>query len=413
MRCLYVVSHHPISPHYRGGGSAIYYEQLASLAALGHEVHLWHYAYPASRAQYEAAVDADPDTAARVRSMCRSVTLTTFPDQVGLKDRVQARVQDIYRGARVPNPLFRTVAHRELRRLVEKISPDVIWAQHIGPGQLAVLQDHVPVVYTHHDWVSTVKALAAGRQPDPAERRHEERVATAATAVVSGSASECEGLRQIGCRHVSYIPLAYESVPWRASNGASTSPRLVHLGGMATTANRLGLERFFEAVWPSIAQPRPELLVIGDLTGVTPALQRQLGEARCTGFAANLTPLMEPYDLHIVAWEHDTGTRTRLPLVFGYGQVLVAVRAAVAGSPEARDGFNCRLVERLDEMASVIDELRRDRAQRQRLALAARQTYEAEFVREAILPRYSAVLDFAIAKSEHGNRQQTNLVAFT
>lgn len=396
-RGIYVVAHHPLSPNYRGGGSAIYHDQLLALSAAGYDMHLWHYAYPDTRLTFDAFAATDPQHNATLDAVCGSVTMTTFDPRVGWADRVRARVTDLASGTRVDNPLFRTGALRYLRTLIDRLSPQFIWAQHFGPAQLAVLQRHVPVVYMHHDWLYRVRALAGRVSGAASTRKAEERVATQAAAVVSGSTTECEQLRQLGCRNVSYIPVAYESVRWNSDAVASAPAHLVHLGGMATTANRVGLERFFEVVWPGLAEPRPELWVIGDLSGAAPPLLEQLQGVTCTGFVSDPTTVLRPFDLHIIAWEHDTGTRTRLPLAFSYGQVVVAVRASVAGFSEARDGENCRLVERLSDMPAVIDELRRDAPQRERLGRAARTTFEASYTRPALLPRYRAVIDAALA----------------
>jgi glycosyltransferase involved in cell wall biosynthesis len=81
-----------------------------------------------------------------------------------------------------------------------------------------------------------------------------------------------------------------------------------------------------------------------------------------------------------------------LPVAFNHAQVVVATRAAVACYPEARDRENCRLVDRLEDMGSVINQLLRDQPQRIRLAESARKTFEKSFTRSALLPRYAEVL---------------------
>jgi glycosyltransferase involved in cell wall biosynthesis len=390
MRCLYIVAQGPLSPKYRGGGS-IYYEQLASLASLGHEIHLWHYAYPDARREFDAFVASDADTYAAVQRMCKSITYTTLPLKPSLADRLTARTADWLTGESIRNPHFRTLGLRKLTRLIATLHPDFIWAQHFGPAQIAVLQSAVPVVYSHTDWLYKVKALAQGIDEDLEMRQMEERVARRAASVVSGSLVECQQLRTIGCRAVTYIPVAYDSATV-TMNGALKRPRIVHLGALATTANRVGLERFFECVWPSLAQDDLDLWIIGDTCGAGALLERHFATVMCTGYVQDLGTVLRPYDLHIIPWEHDTGQRTRLPLVFNYGQVVIALRASVAGFPGLIDGENCRLVDRLDQMADVIRELLGDTAQRRRLGTAARETFESSFTRQALLHRYNAVL---------------------
>ncbi|MQA28705.1 MAG: glycosyltransferase [Luteitalea sp.] len=393
MRCLLIVAQYPISPNFRGGGSANFYEKLTALKSLGHQVHLWHYAYAEQRQIFDDFVRTDAETYHRVQQMCESVQLTTLPRAASILTRIQARIGDWATGTHVENPIFRTVALRHLTRSIKRINPAFIWAHHFGPARIATLQQQRPVVYTHHDWLYRVQALRQGRAEDPRMRRQEEDVARSAAAVVTGSLVEHQQLKDLGCRSVEYIPMAYEPVQWNGAHDADETPRIVHLGGLGTTANRLGLERFFDVVWPALPDSaRRNLWVIGDTAAAGPMLARHLESVRCTGFVRDLGPLLRPFDLHIIPWEHDTGQRTRLPLIFNHGQVVVAVKASVAGFPEIRDGMDCRLVDRIDEMGPVIEELLNDPAERRRLGLAARQTFERSFTRSVLLPRYASVI---------------------
>lgn len=400
MRCLYIVAQHPISPNFRGGGSAIFYDQLRAISALGHDVHLWHQADAQARSAFDEFVAGDVDTYDDVKAMCRSVTLTEMPTSMGVMARLRAKVLDSLHGERIDNPYFRTVAFGELQGLLRRVRPDFIWAQHLGPAQCAVLQSAIPVIYTHHDWLYKVKALAQDRAPDERRRKIEERVAKSAAVVVSGSATECAQLRRLGCAAVEYIPVAYDAAPWHPQAAPAEPARLVHLGGLGTTANRIGLERFFQVVWPHFTGIRPELWIVGDISAAGERLEPFLSQVRCTGFVADVGSVLRPYDLHLIPWEHDTGTRTRLPLVFNYGQVLVATRASVAGIPEAQDGKNCRLVGRLEEMGAVIEELRQDPSERIRLGRAARATFEQRFTRDVLSPRYQAAIHHALTGLE-------------
>jgi glycosyltransferase involved in cell wall biosynthesis len=397
MRCLFIVAQYPISPNYQGGGSATFYERLSSLRALGHQMHLWHYAYPKQRRAFNTFVQTDAEIYRRVQQMCESIQLTTFPAKAGLVDRVRARLGDWTSGTYVENPLFRTLALRQLQERIDSVNPQFIWAHHFGPARIATLQEGRPVIYSHHDWLYKVRALASAGPVNARMQRQEEDVARAADGVVSGSFSECQQLRSLGCRDVAYIPVAYDRVV--GQNGDLTgSPRIVHLGGLATTANRMGLERFFDIVWPVLPRERRNLWVIGDVSAAGPALTRHLQSVTCTGYVSDLKPLLRPFDVHIIPWEHDTGQRTRLPMIFSHQQVVVAVKAAVACYPEVRDGENCRLVDRLDQMAAVIDGLQNDPAERRRLGVAARETFERSFTRAVLMPRYAALIDAVVGR---------------
>jgi hypothetical protein len=288
--------------------------------------------------------------------------------------------------------VLRTVALKQLECCIDAIDPAFVWVHHFGPARIATLQRRRPVIYSHHDWLYRVRALGKGAAESARMREQEEDVARAAAGVVSGSFTECQQLRNVGCKSVAYVPVAYEPVPWQDAEPSGPA-RIVHLGGLATTANRVGLERFFEIVWPALPDGAyRDLWVIGDISAAGPVLSPQLASATCTGHVKDLTTVLRPFDLHIIPWEHDTGQRTRLPLIFNHGQVVVAVKAAVACFPEVVDRENCRLVDRLDEMPAVIRELVDDAAQRRRLAVGARRTFERVFTRPALLPRYAEII---------------------
>jgi glycosyltransferase involved in cell wall biosynthesis len=282
--------------------------------------------------------------------------------------------------------------HQELQELKHHIHPEIIWAQHFEPALLAAQHSEAPVVYVHHDWLYRIKALRNHREINPKQRACEQRLVRSVAAVVSGSAPECEEIKAAGARGVHYIPVSFEPVQLDLERVAAQNVRLVHLGGMGTTANREGLLAFFEEVWPRLKALNIQFEVVGDTSAAPPELQEHLRTVTCTGFVQDLTKVLRPYDIHIIPWGHSTGQRTRLPLAFNHAQVVVATKAAVACYREARDGENCRLVERLEDMASVIPQLMADHAERVRLGRAARVTFEKQFTRAFLLPRYAEVL---------------------
>jgi glycosyltransferase involved in cell wall biosynthesis len=391
MRSIFIVSRRTISPNGKGGASAIHYEQLNALWELGHEIHLWHYCYPAQREEFDRYIEAEPGLWTEIESKCKSVTLTTLPDRPSFGNRLSNKVANLLSSEDVMNPLLRRVAFPVLKQLIREVEPDFIWSQHFGATQVASLQSKVPVVYSHHDWLHKIKKVHANGNGSSRLKDAEESVARKVKAVVSGSSVECEQLREIGCKNVAYIPVAYDLASLGPDARPAPSARLVHLGGMGTTANRVGLERFFEVAWPSLSGVG-ELWVVGDTGQATPALARSLARVNCTGFVRDLGTVLRPFDLHIIPWEQSTGQRTRMVQAFNYAQVVVAVRASVAGFPEAVDGRNCRLVARLDQMADVVKELIDKPAERERLGKAARETFEKCFTRQSLLPRYQAVI---------------------
>jgi glycosyltransferase involved in cell wall biosynthesis len=389
MRCLYIVAHDPISPNYVGGASAMYYDQLLALSELGHEIHLWHFASGEARERFSRFVDGEPAVWETVKKRCQSIQLSSCRNGETLLGRGLARL----RSWLPPGlPVSRWSLYRELQQLIKRINPDVIWAQHFEPAMLAAQQTRVPVVYVHHDWLYRIKALRNHRAINPRQQAVEERLVRSVSAVVSGSKPECKEISLAGGRNVHYIPVSFDLVPLDLERGGDKSPRLVHLGGMGTTANREGLLAFFERVWPALKGTGVEFEVIGDTAGASSGLQEHLRTVKCSGFIKDLTTVLRPFDIHVIPLEHTTGQRTRLPVAFNHAQVVVATRASVACYPEARDRENCRLVDRLEDMISVIPELMADHGERSRLGRAARATFEKQFTCTSLLPRYGEVL---------------------
>jgi hypothetical protein len=304
----------------------VFYEQLASIQELGHEVHLWHFADQNHRAQFDRVIADDPEPWVQVQSMCSSINLTALPADYSLGYRLK---DWIYR--RLPNPrvywpqsLF--ILLPQLKKLINEITPDVIWAQTFWSAEVCSLQKEVPYVYSHLDWYHRIKALRNKKAPNFRAKRVQERVARLARAVISGSQVEREQLQEIGCSNVFYIPIAYSPVEFQAEVEPKKFPWIVHFGGLATTANRRGLERFYEVVWPRLQHDTFDFYMVGDLTDATPKLEEFLSQVICTGHVVEWDSVLHHYDIQIIPWEHSTGQRTRIPVALNYGQVVVAVR---------------------------------------------------------------------------------------
>lgn len=388
MKCLYSVSGGPITPNGSGGGCAVYYAQLMALTDLGVEVVLWHQATPLERRDFEEWTRNDPDIWKEVQSRCSSVELSTISPSYSVWHRARNRFHKMFRSEKALPP---ENIRLEFLRHLQRVRPDFVWAQHVAPAMVATSQETVPVIYSHTDWLFRIMALRSGGSEDLHRKAQEYGLVKRIFSAVSGSATECQELTAAGCKYVHYIPVSYAPVSLDWSRFSAT-PRLIHVGGMGTTANRVGLMRFFEVVWPDLQGDGVDFEVIGDTSSAPEPLKAMLAGVRCTGFVKNLVTVLRPGDLHIFPWEHNNGQRTRLPLAFNHGQVVVATRASVACFPEARDGENCRLVSQLADMAGIILELRRDREQRIKLAENARRTFEQSFTRSALLPRYAEVL---------------------
>jgi glycosyltransferase involved in cell wall biosynthesis len=395
MRCLYIVPNEPISPDSAGGGAAVFYEHLQSLVELGCEVCLWHFRYESRKENFEQFVLKNKIVWDGINAACKKMVCSVLPDKPTFYERAANRIQNNIQSRDIINPVLRGRGFPILKRLLEDFKPDFIWAQHLPAAQIALLQRIVPVVYSHHDWIYKIKNIG-GLSDTARTKRIEENLVKSAAAVVSGSAVELKHLQELGCRNAEYIPIAYDASVKTTTTDILSNPRIVHLGGLGTTANRLGLERFFEVARAKIEIDSADIWIVGDTSQAGSELKKHLENVTQTGFISDLSDVVRPYDIHIIPWEHQTGQRTKLVRAFSYSQAVVAMRAAVSCFPEVVSDKNCLLVDDLEQMPTNINYLLKDAARRKKLGEAARQTFQTHFTRQALLPKFRRVVESVV-----------------
>ncbi|MCA1585178.1 MAG: glycosyltransferase family 4 protein [Acidobacteria bacterium] len=397
---------HPISANAPGGGPATMRNHLELLTGGDVEVALVLLSDPAESFGFAAFAKNNPDEWEQIRRRCASVHI------VQLK-RIPQTFRSVRRsiGALASPTSYltssvdpRTLA--ELGKIIGEIDPDIVWAENLIPAALAVRAGHsTPVVYSHHDWIWRVWTLATERKGLTRRaqlvnwlmKRGEEALVRQVRGIVSTSTTEVSELQQFNSR-VAYIPPAYAPVRLADDAKAEGEARIVHVGGMTTTSNRFGLERFLDVAWPaaSAAGPgRPELWVIGSLKDASESLLAKMERAGAvrTGFVEQLTSVLRPYDLHVVPWEHDTGTRMKIPLALSHAQVVVATRITARSLPELIDGQNCVLVDTLEEMGRVIPGLLADACRRRQLGESGRNTFLEHYTYAALQARFNRLVD--------------------
>jgi glycosyltransferase involved in cell wall biosynthesis len=397
-RCLFLVEDYPITPNASGGGPSVFYSHLELLAYGGFEITLVLLTFPSSTRGFRAFTKEQPEIWERVRSWC--VSIREIP--ISVQSRPRAPLRHIWMALRDPAQYLRPELHESnleaLRDILREFKPHILWAEHLLPASLALRSAMgVSVVYSHHDWESRIghhrrgafSGSWRGRFQTWMSKRMDHELVRRASACVCVSYTEAEEVRALGVEHVLYLPTTYEPGNLETHAEAPARARLVHLGGMRTTANRLGLQRFLDVSWPRLsAAPGgpPELWVIGNLDGAPPSLREALERigAVCPGFVENLDSVLRPYDLHLIPWEHNTGTRTRLPLALKHRQVVVATRETAACLPELRDGHDCLLVSDLSEMADVILALIDNADRRKRLGDTGRTTFLEHYTRPSV-----------------------------
>lgn len=355
-----------------------------------------------------ALVEINPNETAQVwptlQKHCKTVqalTLSPNPREDTKLQRSWAALTapDLYRlGSRIG-----PVNCRALQQIMTRLQPNLVWAEDILTASLARrAAGNIPVVYSHYDWKWRIKRYRSGANAHHwrkrfdlwMSKRHEQALVRQVAGCVSASVTEADEIRRGGGRNVAYFPTLYTPIDPARQTAPGSPPRIVHLGGMQTTANMIGLQRFLQITWPELNRllpAPPELWVIGNLESASPELLHSLQSAHaiCTGFVENLLTVLRPCDLHIIPWEYNTGTRTRIPLALNYQQVLVSTRAAAACIDGLIDGENCVLVDDLHQLASSLAMLINDETTRSRIARAGRETFLNQFTQLAQQDRFN------------------------
>src|SRR5439155_967405 len=379
----------------RNGGELRYWQDLASLVALGHEVHLVVCQAISGTEAREPDVERLPATITYVRAPDKAMTRldawrALLPGEASLRLHL-----------RYPGQLRPLVAD-----IVRRLQPDMVWANWLAT--MALLPAGLPTVYAHQDFlykVLTVRAATQLRRDHWRDRwrtrwlrRAELALCAAADHVVCVSDSERAQLAALG-RRCTYIPIVGPTI---AGSSAPTGngPRVFFFGTWASTAMRSGARHFREVVWPTFGKREPpvEWHQVG-----TPEPQESADwrwvEQRfvCHGFVDDLGGVFRIGDACLVPYTEDTGFRTKFVTAAAHGLVNIGYDTAFRCAPEFTPGMDCLVATTPAELVAMLHEYANDRGLRRRLGAASRALYEAAFSFEAQLPKYERALLGAVA----------------
>jgi glycosyltransferase involved in cell wall biosynthesis len=380
-KILFVVNAEKISPN-ANGGAAVLYSHLELLHTIGYEVILlaveWNKSYHFRESDYQ-----------EVESFVSEI-LRIQIDPGKKSGKLKRVVQAIFNPVAFEYSFVNPKNIRSLQNIVKQKTIDLVWCEWRWSAIWALETPlKIPKIYAHHDWEYKLALLR--KKPTLKKRFHtiqkkrvEMKLVKEMTACISGSRTETKEIEQISKQNALYLPTTYHSVSSKLT--PKKHPSIVHLGGMGTTANRLGLERFIDVCWSDIKKtiPNIQLLVIGSIKRAQPSLQEKLKDQniKTLGFVKDLDSVLYPNDIHIIPWEHNTGTRTRIPVILNYRQTLVATKASVQCYPEITKE-NSVLCNDLDEMKEAIIHLYSDAEKLHLLADNGNQTFKDNFTLES------------------------------
>ena len=273
-----------------------------------------------------------------------------------------------------------------------------------GTELAATLLDIAPAVhwiFSQTDVRSHIQRIRTGntsllmRWADLTCIRAEKQIFRTMPLIVTGSYSDGKRSKALGAQRIEVIPMAYDTVlPAPAADApVDQDVYIAHLGGLETTANRIGLEAYLRKVHPSVREAAA-LWIIGDDSKLKEPLKTLLYEANADlkGFVPDLGEVLRPFNIAILPYEHDSGYRTKLPVLFNYAQVVVTTEAAVAGM--WIDGLDhvCVVLDSLEDFPAALLRLIDQPDERERLGRAAHAFFADHFTLDAVLDRYRAIM---------------------
>lgn len=402
---LFVFPAAPLAANYSGAASR-YAQNFAAMCELYEAVHVARIGDQATFEQVLAFERTSPEAAAAHQAAISWQDLSyTLPDKI--HQRFDLLTEGVLDPVKFEFPTSDLTASL-LDTVISNVKPDLIWVEHIEPAAaISRLDLTVPWVFSNHDLAHRIRKIRTGDNSLKKQwrlnicQRAEKKVLLSADTVVTGSFTDCERLKGMGHHQVFTIPMAYQSIPDIDVQGtAATDLRITHLGSLETTANRVGLEAYLQKAHQAVIQScerdgrQATLVIIGDASRLKEPLASLLKQANAElkGFVSDLDSVLRPFDISILPYEHDSGYRTKLPLLLSYGQVVVSTHAAVAGTRIKGLDKVSILLDSLDDFPNAIAELAANPTRREQLGRAARQFFEDHFTYNGMMDHYNKML---------------------
>jgi glycosyltransferase involved in cell wall biosynthesis len=375
----------------RNGGELRFWQNLASLVALGHEVHLVVIQNSQDASELETEVKKLPRTVHYLYGLKN--TITKWESWRALISREAALRFYLY---------YNNALRNEIANLTRRIQPDLIWADWLGA--MALVPKGLPIVYSHSDFyykILSVRRATQGKRFRWPDRVRQHRLRNAelalcekASHVVCASYSEKRQLEGIS-RVASYIPIVGPSIQ-KQSSEMRDNGRVFLFGTWACTAMRSAAKHFRKELWPLLDGQRPPIewhQVGKPEPQKTEDWQWVEKTFNCHGYIDDLSQVFYTGDASLVPYPEDTGFRTKFVTAAAYGVINIGYKQAFHCVPEFTPEVDCLVAESPFEMVCLLRQYGGDLGLRRRLGEASRALYEKRFLFEAQFNKYEEVLN--------------------
>lgn len=205
-------------------------------------------------------------------------------------------------------------------------------------------------------------------------------------------------IRKMGIENILAIPQFYSEIGNINFDFISNeNPKIIHLGSLETTSNKIGLLDYINCVHPVISNEIEDykLTIIGDVNNSSKELTQLIEKdnVNCLGHVIDLEKVIKPLDIAIIPYNKNTGMRTKIALFHSLGMAVISFRKPVEGMKEIVDGQNAILV---DDFESFIRELKRlffSIESRKKLAICGLKTFNETNSLKSQLHHYKYIFE--------------------
>ena len=375
------------SPVHVGGGDVRHWQDLRSLTALGHDVHV-------------LACDPANELTDRARQVAAGIH--TLRSERLPKWNPRSWIARGFNPETLALPLPDILRLRtQARAVLDELQPDLIWAEEASTALLCL--DRGPIVHSHLDFMfklRPVRRLSYGkwlRRPDAltprALRKLEVDLCRRVAFNMCASQSEADYLLERGIQ-ARYLPVVGETTPMPDFDDLSAGR--LFLFGNPNTAMRAARHNLRTEVWPIIERNGLDLewhqLGKKPRPGADPSWPWVEDHFIVHGYVPDLGGLLRPGDASIMPYPFDTGGRAKFAVSAGYGVVNIAYEETFRCASEFTHGESCLAAKSPEHFVELLRQFCGDSKLRRRLAEGSRRVYEHHHTMEAQLPHYESIL---------------------
>lgn len=216
--------------------------------------------------------------------------------------------------------------------------------------------------------------------------------------VETSSVIQAKELRHFGIKKALAIPQFHQGIDnFGPVLKSEEFPKIIHLGALETTSNRVGLIEYFDHAHDQLcsALEKYKLTIIGNQQNsssyLTECLKRE--KVNCLGHVNDLNTIISPLDIGIIPYTQNTGMRTKIALFHSLGMAVLSFRKPVEGMKEIKDGYNAILVDDFSQFNNKLIELCQSPDLREELATNGFRTYQKVNSLQSQLHHYKQILD--------------------